>query len=68
MTQRLELHPCGPGQFFVDGADAMLGVPDPPAGTRLARPYVVIEAAGETWLHTGQSALRRCSGWPIRSR
>lgn len=58
-TQRLELHPCGPGQFYVDDADAMLGVPNPPADTRLVRPYVIVEAAGTTWLHTGQSALQR---------
>ena len=59
LVQTIELHPCGPGQFFADGADAMLGVRDAPATTRLVRPYAFIEAAGSRWLHTGQSAFRR---------
>jgi len=59
LVQRLELHPCGPGQFYVDGPDAMLGVPNPPATTRLVRPYAVIEAAGAQWLHSGSAAFRR---------
>lgn len=59
LVQSVELHPWGPGQFFVDGADAMLGVRDAPAATRLVRPYAIVEAAGTQWLHTGQSAFRR---------
>jgi hypothetical protein len=59
LVQSVELHPSGPGQFFVDGADAMLGVRDAPATTRLVRPYAIVEAAGTQWLHTGQSAFRR---------
>ena len=59
LGQTIELHPCGPRQFFADGADAMLGVRAAPSTTRLARPYAFIEADGARWLHTGQSALRR---------
>ena len=59
LTQRIELHPWAPGQFFVSGPDAMLGVPDAPPTTRLVRPYAVFEAEGTRWLHNGTSAFRR---------
>src|SRR5262245_797918 len=58
LAQRLELHPCGPAQFFVDGPDALLGLPNPPP-TRLVRPYAFCAAAGTTWLHAGSAAFRR---------
>jgi CubicO group peptidase (beta-lactamase class C family) len=58
LRQCLMLHPCGPGQFYVDGPDVLLGVPDPPL-TRLVRPYAIFEAAGAQWLHQGAAAFKR---------
>lgn len=58
LTQRLVLHPWAPGQFFVNGRDAMLGVPNAPESTKLVRPYAVIEADGTKWFHNGNSAFR----------
>ena len=58
LAQRLHLRPWAPGQFYVSGPDAMLGVRDAPLTTRLVRPYAVIEAEGRKWLHNGTSAFR----------
>lgn len=58
LVQTAELHPCGTGQFFVDGPDALIGVPGAQA-TRLVRPFAVFEAAGMQWLHAGTAAYRR---------
>ncbi len=58
LVQTAELHPRGEGQFFVDGPDAMVGIPDPQP-TRLVRPFAVFEAAGTQWLHAGTAAYRR---------
>ena len=59
LAQRLQLRPWAPGQFFVSGPDAMLGVREAPLTTRLVRPYAVVEADGAKWLHNGTSAFRR---------
>lgn len=59
MAQRLKLHPWAPGQFFVSGPDAMLGVRNVPPSTRLVRPYAIIESEGMKWFHNGTGAFRR---------
>lgn len=59
LTQRLTLLPWAPGQFYVSGRDAMVGVVNAPNATRLIRPYAVIEADGTKWFHNGNSAFRR---------
>lgn len=58
LVQTAELHPRGDGQFFVDGPDALMGIP-PLYSTRLVRPFAVFRAAGTQWLHAGTAAYRR---------